>query len=123
MAQQGRHTDLRYLEAEHVRCPEGTLADLSVCTRDDEALGAIDGVLVDPVARRLRYFVVESPARVLRRRYLLRADAPATFDRGARRLRVEADAGELEREGFDADAVPRFSDEDVVTAIFGSTAA
>jgi hypothetical protein len=114
---------LRYLEAWNVRCPVGTLADLSVRTRDDEQLGAIDGVLVDPVRRRLRYFVVESSARLLRRRYLLCADQPARFECDGTLLRVDADAEELERERFDERSIRRFSDDDVITAMFGNTAA
>jgi hypothetical protein len=114
---------LRYLDAWNVRCPAGTLADLSVRTRDDEQLGAIDGVLVDPVQRRLRYFVVESPARLLRRRYLLCADAPARFECEGRLLRVEENSGDLQRERFDEDAVRRFSDDDMITAMFSNPAA
>jgi hypothetical protein len=115
--------NLRYLEALHVRCPAGTLADLSVCTRDDESLGDIDGVLVDPIERRLRYFVVHSPSRLIRRRYLVAADAPACFENGGRRLRVEANADDLEVERFDERAVRHFSDEDVLAAMFSTTAA
>jgi hypothetical protein len=114
---------LRYLEAGNVRCPAGTLADLSVRTRDDEQLGAIDGVLLDPIRRRLRYFVVESPARLLRRRYLLCADAPARFECDGKLLRVDADADDLERQRFDERSIRRFSDDDVITAMFADPAA
>jgi hypothetical protein len=116
-------SNLRYLEARHVRCPAGTLDNLRVCTEDDEHLGAIDGVLLDPVRRRLCYFVVKSPAMLLKRRYLVPADAPAIFEPESKLLRLEAQSNELEREAFEAAAVQPFSDEDVITAMFSRSAA
>ena len=35
---------LCYLEADNVELPAGTLAGLQLCSRDDESLGALDGV-------------------------------------------------------------------------------
>ena len=89
-----------------------------MCTADDEQLGLLDGLLVDPASRRVRFFVVERTSALRRRRYLLTADTLATLDE--RLLRVEAHAEDLER--FDARTVQPFSDEDVITAMFAEPA-
>ncbi len=89
-----------------------------MCTADDEQLGLLDGLLVDPASRRVRFFVVERRSALRRRRYLLTADTLATLDE--RLLRVEAHAEDLER--FDARTVQPFSDEDVITAMFAEPA-
>jgi hypothetical protein len=106
--------DLRYLDADHVEHPTGTMQGVLMCTADDEQLGSFDGVLVDPLSRRVRFFVVERKSALRRRRYLLPADTLATLDE--RMLRVEAHAEDLER--FDARTVPPFSEEDLITTMF-----
>ena len=115
--------DLRYLDAEHVRCPIGTLAGLEVRTADDETLGELDGVLLDPAQRRLRFLVVQAPGLLRKRRYLLPVDAAPHVEGKDMILRVEANAGEMAPERFDARAVRPFSDEDAVTAMFAPRAA
>jgi hypothetical protein len=117
-----RSGDLRYMAASDVEHPSGTLAGLTICTQDDEKLGAIGGVLLEPASRRVRYFVVEEPAALRsRRRYLLAADTPAVLDTSDCKLRVDASAGDLER--FDSRSVRTASDEDLVTAMFATPAA
>ena len=111
---------LRYLEADHVEGPVGKLGRLELCTVDDEKLGVLDGVLIDPAARRVRYFVVKSNGWLKRNRYLLPADDVAHVEAGHRILRIEAPAVALPREKFDAASVPAFSDEDVITAMFAA---
>jgi len=92
-----------------LRTPTGTLAGLTICTQDDEKLGAIGGVLLEPASRRVRYFVVEEPVAIMsRRRYLLAADTQAVLDATVSKLRVEANAGDLER--FDSRLVRTISD-------------
>ena len=56
----GDKADLRYLEANNVRCSLGNLADFQVCTSDSKSLGNIEGVLISPSTRRCEYFVIES---------------------------------------------------------------
>ena len=114
-------SDLRYLEATQVEHPLGTLAGLSMCTQEDEKLGSLEGVLVEPASRRLRYFVVKRPEMLRRRRYLLAADTPASIEAGDRKLRVMAREADLER--FDSRSVQDFSDDDVITAMFAHPAA
>jgi len=111
--------DLRYLDAGHVEYPSGTMRGVKMCTMDDEHLGSLDGVLVEPASRRIRYFVVERPSVYRSRRYLLAADTLATLDE--KTLRVQAHAADLER--FDARTVQPLSDLDLVTAMFASPTA
>ena len=84
---------LRYLDGTAIECPAGKLEGLSLVSKDDEALGLINGVLIDPQTRQVRYYVVELP-----------------FE-------------SIERQRFDARAVPRFSDDDLLTAMFSSRVA
>jgi hypothetical protein len=111
--------NLRYLEATSVAHPSGTLGGLMICTHDNEELGALNGVLVEPASRRVRYFVVERPAALVsNRRYILTAETPAILDSDDRKLRVDAEAVDLER--FDPGTVRAFSDDDRMAALFPS---
>ena len=112
---------LRYLDADQVKHPSGTLAGMTVCSSDDEPLGAISGVLVEPASRRVRYFVVDRRVRLLPRRYMLAADTPAVLEAEDQRLRILSNVDDLER--FDARQVERFSEEDAITAMFAHPAA
>jgi hypothetical protein len=114
-------SDLRYVEATQVEHPSGTLAGLSLCTQEDEKLGSVNGVLVEPASRRIRYFVVERPKTLRRRHYLLAADMPASIEAGDGKLRVMAHVEDLER--FDSRSVRTFSDDDLITAMFAHPAA
>jgi hypothetical protein len=114
-------TNLRYLDATQVTHPSGTLAGMTICTQEDAQLGAIDGVLVEPSTRRIRFFVVKTPALLSRRRFLLPADMPAILHENDSRLVVHAHAEDLER--FDSRSVRPFSDDDAITAMFSRPAA
>lgn len=114
---------LRYLDAEHLRCSCGVLDGLEVRTADDESLGHLDGVLLDPAQRRVCYLVVHSSGLLRTRRYLLPVDAAPHVEADSGILRVEANAHEVERARFDLRDVRPFSPEDVVTAMFAPHAA
>ena len=114
-------SDLRYLEATQVEHPSGTLAGLSMWTQEDEELGSLEGVLIEPTSRRIQYFVVERPTMLWRRRYLLAGDTPASIEAGDRKLRVMAHEEDLER--FDTRSVQNFSDEDLISTMFAHPAA
>lgn len=114
-------SDLRYLEATQVEHPLGTLAGLSMWTQEDEKLGSLEGVLIEPASRRIRYFVVERPTMLRRRHYLLAGDTPASIEAGDRKLRVMAHEEDLER--FDTRSVQNFSDDDLISAMFAHPAA
>ena len=112
---------LRYLDADQVKHPSGTLAGVTVCSSDDEKLGDISGVLVEPASRRVRYFVVERRVALLPRRYMLAADTPAVLEAEDQKLRILSNIDDPER--FDARRVERFSEEDAITAMFAHPAA
>ena len=87
-----RHTidddsGLCYLEAGNVKLPAGKLADLQLCSRDDQTLGAVEGVLIEPSARRvplLRRQTIRMAAR--------RAVSAPSRGHGARRSRAKCPA-------------------------------
>jgi hypothetical protein len=113
--------DLRYLDAGHVEHPTGTLEGLAVCTEQNEQIGCVDGVLIEPATRRVRYFVVDTVRRRhdAHERCVLAADSPVVLDLSERTLRV---GGVIDMEPL-MDQVQPFSDEDVLTALFRGSAA
>lgn len=116
---------LRYLDASAVECPcpAGNLDGLNLCSQDNEKLGVIDGVLIDPVNKRLRYFVVEAAKWFKRNHYLVPADTPAVVVPEDRALRVNVPFTSIARQKFESGSVQRFSDDDLMTAMFSRTAA
>lgn len=100
----------------------GKLADLEVRTCDEEKLGNVDGVIIEPSARRVRYLVVKS-GRFRKGRYLLPVEHLPQLDQSSRALRLDEPAAQVEREAFDAESVRPFTDEDVITVMFAPTAA
>ena len=109
---------LRYLDAHSVRCAAGSLSDSRVCTEDAQPLGSVDGVLISPSLRQLRYFVIETPGLFVHRRYLLPAEAGATVQQDGKTLQIGTSKEALELESFKPGSVPEFSDEDLVETIF-----
>ena len=110
---------LCYLEASKIEGPGGDLGGLTVQTQGDETLGTLDGVLIDPSERRLRYFVVETRGLLRRRRYLLSAEVPMHVEPERQRLRVgAADEDVTLSDEFDSRTVRRFSSEDAIDAMF-----
>jgi hypothetical protein len=122
-AREEAHQRLRYLDASRVETPEGTLDDLALRGPSNERIGRLDGVIVDPLERRVRYFVVDSGAWLKTRRYLLPVGV-AQVEHEHKILRVETDSDTLRQcEAFQSDAYPRFSDHDLVTALMSTHAA
>ena len=117
----GNTDTLRYLDANQVEHPSGTFAGHMLCSQDDEKLGDVTGMLVDPATRRIRYFVIERSGVLKRRRYVLPVDSSPVLRADDRKLCVLADVDDLER--FDARLVEPFSDDDAITAIFANPAA
>jgi PRC-barrel domain protein len=111
---------LRYLDADHVEHRSGTLAGITVCSQDDQKLGSISGVLVEPTSRRVRYFIVQRGG-LLPRRYMLAADSPAVLEANDQKLRILTNLEDLER--FETQHVEPFSEEDAITAMFSHPAA
>ena len=111
--------DLRYLEADSVRCPAGKLAGFRVCTQDERPLGKVRGILISPTTRRCEFFVIQSTGLFSQRRYLLPVDAGAVIDQPGT-LRIEAREDELDLQSFTPSSVPEFSDEDLVRTVFAA---
>src|SRR3954451_469586 len=118
MATEADIHDLRYLDAAHVEHPAGVLAGARVRDETGQTLGSLEGVLVEPSSRRLRYYVVQRPATAGRRRYMVCADNPAILNAEEGTIEIEGNASDMER--FDARDIPAFSDEDVITAVFST---
>lgn len=113
------HSRLRYIDASNVLCRAGGLAQVDLVGAGDEKLGHLNGVLIDPVAGTLRYYVVESPGWLNRRQYLLPTDMPARVDPDGRSLHLDIDPGYMkECETFERASVPMYSAEDAVDHMF-----
>jgi hypothetical protein len=114
---------LCYLDATRVGTPLGRLARVSLCGRDGDKLGTVDGVLINPAERRVVYLVVESERLEGTHRYLVPADALIRMkcDRGA--LRLEADADPSAGCDLDLNTIPPMNEDDLIAAIFARRAA
>jgi hypothetical protein len=113
------NSQLCYLEAGQLTGPCGGLQGVTLSTEEDEALGTLDGVVIDPSERRIRYFVVQRRGWLGSRRFLLSADRPAQITKDRRKLRLPVEPDELTScEEFDAQRIPRFSDDHLLTALF-----
>jgi hypothetical protein len=119
------HVDstLRYVAAEHVDTPIGRLDGTVLVTPKDETVGTLDGMIIDPIKRRVRYFVVRS-RRWLTSRLCLVPAAPARLDSEHKTLHVDLDAGDLQQlPEIRPDTFRRYSDEDLLAAMFPAHAA
>ena len=109
--------DLRYIGAGNLTTPFGPLDGARMIGAADYTLGRLDGVLVDPRERQVRYFVVER-GWLPRRHYLLSAEA-ARVEREEKALRVDVDQDELNHlPQIHPNALPAFSDDDLIGAMF-----
>ena len=110
---------LCYLDASKVMGPTGLLASLEIRSRQDRSLGSIDGILIDPAERKLRYFVVESAGVPHHRRYLLPVEAAATMAHEGRSLRLDMETEDFSALAeFDDAAVREFTEEDAIAPTF-----
>jgi hypothetical protein len=114
---------LRYVAAEHVDTPAGRLDGTVLISPSDETLGSLDGMIIDPIERRVQYFVVRS-RNWLKTRLRLVPAAPARLDSEHRTLHVDVNAEDLPRlREIRADAFQRYSDDDLIAALFSAHAA
>jgi hypothetical protein len=96
---------------------------LEVRTRENERIGRLDGIIIDPEERRARYLVVDEDRFLRHHRYVLPLVA-TQIDAEQRALRVDVDKDDLtDADEFDASAFPPFSDEDLMTALFARPSA
>ena len=117
-------TQLRYLDASRVNSPAGVLSQMDVETIDGAPVGAVDGILIDPAARRIRFYVIALRQWLgRRRRFLLPADQPALLEPERKALRLQVDQTALQScVEFRNQTVPEFSDADLLSAMFARTA-
>lgn len=114
---------LCYLEASKLESSAGDLAGRAVRTQGDETLGTLDGVLIDPTRRRLRYYVVEDRGLLRSRRYLLSADLPIRVESEGQTLRIDAQKTDVTlSDEFDLRTVRAYSSEDALDAMFSRVA-
>jgi hypothetical protein len=116
----GEHMDvntehLRYLDASRVMGPAGIMSLIDVRTRQDETVGCVHGVLIDPEQRKLRYLIVEASEWLNHRRYLLPLDATATINPKGHSLCVELESNDFSAlDEFDIGDFRQFTEEDAI---------
>jgi len=111
-------SDLAYLDASKVISPAGALSELDVLSTEGRRLGSIEGVVIDAAARHVRYLCVRLSGLFGRRRYLVEADQVGQIQGDRKALRLRSDLRNEAVDGLDAAALRRFSDDDVLAAIF-----
>lgn len=114
---------LSYLDASKVTSPAGVLSELDVLTAGGERLGRIAGVVIDASARCVRYLDVKSSSWFGRQRYLVEADQLAQIEGERKALRLRGNIQDEEVHSLDAAALHKFSDDDLLAALFPSPAA
>src|SRR5262245_62644549 len=106
---------LRFLDNSHLESP--LVEPLDVRTQTGSKIGTFDGVIVDPTERRVRYLVVDR-GRVFRKRCLIPMPE-VRLDAEHHELRIDVDDTDQRTwEQFDPATFPKFSEEDLITAMF-----
>jgi hypothetical protein len=109
---------LCYLSATHVEGPLPTFDRVEVRSRENRRIGRLDGIIIDPAERQVRYLVVDAATFFTHHRYVLPL-ASTQIDAERPSLRVDFNRDDLtDVDEFDAAAFPTFSDEDLITALF-----
>jgi sporulation protein YlmC with PRC-barrel domain len=116
-------SELSYLDASKVTSPAGVLSELDVLSPDGRRLGSIEGVVIDAAARHVRYLSVRSSGWFGRRRYLVQADHLGQIESERKALRLLVDLKREAVHGLDAAALRKFSDDDLLAAMFAPRAA
>jgi hypothetical protein len=113
-------TSLRYLPAGSAAIAGSPCKDITIRGASGHAVGRLQGFIVDPIARRLRYFVVRTGGLLSKTRLL--PIATAGVDLGERTIDLLDDAendNERLTQSFRPDLFPRFSDDDLLATVFG----
>lgn len=113
-------TNLRYIGADQLRTSADSLDGAVLLSPADAALGRLSGALIDPIRRQLCYLIVESRSWLATHQYLLPLGI-ARFDREQKALRVDVEAASLRE--VHVDTFQRFSDDDLIAALFSPAAA
>ena len=116
-------SELSYLDASKVTSPAGALSELDVLSADGRRLGSIEGVVIDAAARHVRYLSVRSSGWFGGRRYLVQADQLGQIEGERKALRLLVDLKNEAVHGLDPAALRKFSDDDLLAAMFAPRAA
>jgi hypothetical protein len=126
MQQDVPHTPISalcYLDASKVDSPAGVLAGLDLLSADGDRLGSVQGVVIEPAERRVRYYDVRLASQFKSRRFLVEADQLAHLDPARKVLRLRPNAAIEPVQDLDVAALRSFSDDDLIAAVFAARAA
>jgi hypothetical protein len=94
------------------------LDHISVLSPTDGSLGELEGVIIDPTERHVRFYVVESRGWLKTHRYLV-PEMPFRLDPDRKALHMDLEADDLSQlPELSDDEFPAFTDDDFVTALF-----
>jgi hypothetical protein len=114
---------LRYLTADRVLARTGCVGMAPVVGDGNRQLGRLEGVMVDPVGRRLHYLVVGSNGFMRQTHRLVPVDWPIQLDRQSGAIRLHADGRDLAGcATVEPERLKPFGDDDVLDALFGRVA-
>jgi hypothetical protein len=109
---------LRHLQAAKIETSMGSLDHIPVLSPTTGSLGQLEGIIIDPTERHVRFYVVESKRWFKTHRYLL-PDSPMRIDPDCKALHVDVEADDLTNlPELEDNVFPSFSDEDLITTIF-----
>jgi hypothetical protein len=112
--------NLRYIGADQLRTRADSLDGAVLFSPAEMALGRLAGALIDPMRRQVCYLIVESRSWLATHQYLLPLGI-ARFDRERKALLVDVEADALRE--VQVDTFQRFSDDDLIAALFSRVAA
>jgi hypothetical protein len=112
---------LRFVDADKVETPAGRLHDFVLISPTDAKLGTLDGVIVSPHERQVRYYVVKAGGWFYgHRRYLLPA-TPARLKSERHALQVDLEPEDLNQLArTDLHQFASFCDTDLVDTVFAA---
>ena len=122
-AQLSATSELSYLDASKVISPAGALSELDVLSAEGRRLGSIEGVVIDAAARHVRYLAVRLSGWFGRRRYLVQANHLGQIESERKALRLRMDLSNDAVHDLDTAALRKFSDDDLLAAMFSPGAA
>ncbi|HTI36442.1 MAG TPA: PRC-barrel domain-containing protein [Vicinamibacterales bacterium] len=110
---------LRFVQADKLETPAGRLNDFVLVSPTHAKLGTLDGVLVDPHDRQVRYYVVTAGGWLNGRHYLLPM-TPARLESERHALQVDLEPEDLNQLArTDLHRFASFCDTDIVDTVFG----
>ena len=115
-------TPLRFVEASRVETAAGSLTDAVMVSPSNKTLGKLDGVIINPVQRRVCYYVVKSGWGFRIHRHLLEA-APAALEAHRGIVRIDAEPEDLtDLSEIAPQSFQPFSDADLIDDIYSPRA-